>query len=66
MGEILLFEPERFGRREVSQDQGLQSTAEIIIFPGVRYERLGEVTSLPCAKTKARTWKRPKLRPSRR
>lgn len=66
MGEILLFEPKRFERRNTaSQDRAQPSTAAIIIFPGVRYERLDEITSRPCTKAEAGISKKPK-RPFRR
>jgi hypothetical protein len=65
MGEILLFEPQRFERRHAaSQDRAMPSTAAIIIFPGVRYERLDEVALRPCAKDEAPA-KKSKPRPSR-
>ena len=65
MGEILLFEPQRFGRRNACQDRAQPSTAAIIIFPGVRYERLDEIALRPCAKTEAGVSKKPRPRPSR-
>ena len=42
MGEVLFFEPQRFGQRQATEDRDLPSTAVVIIFPGVRYERLDE------------------------
>jgi hypothetical protein len=64
MGQILFFEPQRIARRRAATtDRGSPSTAAIIIFPGVRYERLGEVA--PRAKADARVSDRPRPRPSR-
>ena len=66
MGEVLFFEPQRFVRRHVSiQERDAPSTAVIVIFPGVRYERLDEAASRPCANIEARMPKKPKPRPSR-
>jgi hypothetical protein len=66
MGEVLFFEPQRFVRRHASiQERDAPSTAVIVIFPGVRYERLDDADSHPCAKVEARMPKRPKPRPSR-
>ena len=66
MGQVLFFEPQRFVRRHVStQQRDASSTAAIVIFPGVRYERLDDAASRPCAKVEARMPKRRKPRPSR-
>ena len=62
MGQILSFEPQRSRRRAATTDRGSSSTAAIIIFPGVRYERLDDVA--PRAKD-ARVSDRPRPRPSR-
>jgi hypothetical protein len=67
MGEILLFEPRRFGRRHTaSQDRVRPSSATIVIFPGVRYERRDEAALRPRAKAEARISGKPKPRPSHR
>jgi hypothetical protein len=53
-------------RRHASiQERDAPSTAVIVIFPGVRYERLDDADSHPCAKVEARMPKKSKPRPSR-
>jgi hypothetical protein len=51
MGEILLFDPQRLGRRH-RESQALPSTATIIILPCIRYERLDEAALSPSGKSK--------------
>jgi hypothetical protein len=66
MGEVLFFEPQRFGQRHAAAgDRDLPSTAAIIIFPGVRYERLDEADVRTGAKPGKRMPDKPKPRPSR-
>jgi hypothetical protein len=67
MGEVLFFEPRRFGQRHAAAgDLDLPSTATVIIFPGVRYERLDEADLRAHRKPGKRMTSRRKPRPSRR
>ena len=66
MGQILFFEPQRVVRRAATADRDSSSTAAIIIFPGVRYERQDEAVLSPRAKAEARVADKPGPRPSRR
>ncbi|WP_353641640.1 hypothetical protein [Mesorhizobium sp. WSM2239] len=67
MGEVLFFEPQRFGQRHAAAgDRDLPSTAVVIIFPGVRYERLDEADLHAHPKPGKRMSDKSKPRPSRR
>jgi hypothetical protein len=63
MGEVLCFEPRRTGR--APGDRVSSADAIVIIFPGVRYERLTRTDLLANSRAKAQKSDKSKLRPSR-
>lgn len=63
MGQLLFFEPRRTVRS--SGGRNLSAGASVIIFPGVRYERLPDVDLTPAPKSRTKLASQSKAHRSR-
>jgi len=61
MASILEFRQPALGSRQMTTRRGVVASADIVFFPGVRYERWAEADARPAEKPRHRTRRRDHL-----